>query len=169
MQQQQVFSTDENNENTGQQEAPQNNLQEIADDTTKPENIEHEPLLEHTTSTGVVSGSLLHTYVHNVGQSVGKYVTRLAKLTLPSFSGDPLDLQAFWDSFEAVVHNNEGLTGVQKFHHLRALLLGDAAQVIANFPLTEINYLHSVKLLKDRFGQPYKLANAHMACLYPVW
>ena len=87
---------------------------------------------------------------------------RLSKLTLPTFSGDPLQFQTFWDSFEAAVHNNEGLAGVHKCHYLRAQLLDDAAQVIDNFPLTEMNYLHSVALLKDRFGQAYKLVNAHM-------
>jgi len=97
-----------------------------------------------------------------MGQSVGQYVTRLPKLTLPSFSGDPLTFQTFWDSFEAAVRNNAGLTGDQKFQYLRALLSGDAAQVIANLPLCGANYLNSVKLLKDIFGQPYKLANAHM-------
>ena len=39
-------------------------------------------------------------------------------------------------------------------------MLGDAAQAIDNFPLTDMNYLHSVALLKDRFGQLYKLVNA---------
>ena len=87
--------------------------------------------------------------VHNVGLSV----TRLPKLTLPTFSGDPLHFQTFWDSFEAAVHNNnEGLTGVQKFHYLKAHLLGDAAQVIDNFPLTDMNYLHSMALLKTGLG-----------------
>ena len=64
-----------------------------------------------------------------------------------------------------MVNTNEGLTGAQTFHYLRALLVDDTAQVIANFPLTKRNYLHSVKLLKDRFGQSYKLANAHMEAL----
>ena len=73
--------------------------------------------------------------------------------------------QTFWDSIEEVVHHNKGLTVVQKFYYLRAQLLGDAAHVIDNFPLTDRNYQHSVALLKDRFGQPYELINAHMDAL----
>ena len=65
-------------------------------------------------------------------------------------------------SFEAAIHNNEGLTGVQKLHYLRAQL---AARVIDNFPLTDSNYLNSVALLKNRFGQPYKLVDAHFNAL----
>ena len=122
--------------------------------------------LEHTTSSGVVSNPLSHTHgVHNGGQSVGQFVSRLPKLTLPTFGGDPLQFQTFWDSFAAAVHNDNSLIGVQKFHYLRAQLLGDASNVIDNLPLTDANYQHSVAFLKVRFGQPYKLVNAHMDAL----
>jgi len=50
--------------------------------------------------------------VHNVGH----YVTRSSKLTLPTFSADPFPFQTFWDSFEAAVHNNEGLTGYRNYY-----------------------------------------------------
>ena len=36
------------------------------------------------------------------------------------------------------------------------------AQVIACFPLTDSNYTQSIAILKEKFGQPYKLAGAHM-------
>jgi len=36
---------------------------------------------------------------------------------------------------------------------------------IDNLPLTDVNYDHSVALLKERFGQLYKLVNAHMDAL----
>ena len=94
--------------------------------------------------------------------SVYQNVSRLPKLTLPTFSGDPLQWKTFWDSFNAAVHSNVGLSGVQKFNYLRAQLHGDAAHVIAGFPLTDSNYAQSVTLLKDRFRQPYKLVNVHM-------
>lgn len=96
---------------------------------------------------------------------MGQFVTRLPKLTLPTFSRDPLKFQKLWDSFEAAIHNNEGLTGVQKLHYLRAQLTGDAAHVIDNFPFNDSNYINCVTLLKDRFGQSYRLANAHMDAL----
>ena len=73
--------------------------------------------------------------------------------------------QTFWDSFNAAVHSNASLTGVQKFNYLRAQLQGDAARVVIGFPLTDINYEQSIALLRERFGQPYKLINAHMQAL----
>ena len=90
--------------------------------------------LEHTATNGVVSKSLPHTHVacnvgQSVGQSVGQFVSRLPKLTLPTFGGDPFQFQTFWDSFAAAVHNDNSLTGVRKFHYLRAQLLGDASNV----------------------------------------
>ena len=45
---------------------------------------------------------------------------RLPKLNLPTFSGNPLDWQTFWDCYEASVHNNTTLNGAQKFSYLKA-------------------------------------------------
>ena len=73
--------------------------------------------------------------------------------------------QTFWDSFNAAVHTNTNLTGVKRFNYLRAQLQGDAARVVAGFPLTDVNYQHAITLLRERFGQPYKLINAHMQAL----
>ena len=43
-----------------------------------------------------------------------------------------------------------------------AQVQGDAAHIIDGFPLTDINYMHSVELLKEKYSQNYKLINAHM-------
>ena len=86
-------------------------------------------------------------------------------MSLPTFSGDSLQWQTIWDSFDAAVHSNAGLSGVQKFNYLRAQFHGDGACVVAGFPLTNANYIHSIYLLKDRFGQSYKISNAHLDAL----
>ena len=41
----------------------------------------------------------------------------------------------------------------------------EAAKCIAGFPLTNDNYEHSIALLRERFGQPQKIVNAHMQAL----
>ena len=91
--------------------------------------------------------------------------TRLTKLSIPLFSGNPLQWQSFWDCFEAAVHGNNFLTNVQKLNYLHAQLQHDSARVVAGFPLTGVNYEHSVTLLRQRYGQPHKLINAHMNAL----
>ena len=72
--------------------------------------------------------------------------SRLPKLTLPTFNGNPLQWQTFWDSFIAAVDSNTDLSLVQKFGYLRAQLQGDAANAIGGLPLTDANYTHSVTL-----------------------
>ena len=45
-------------------------------------------------------------------------ISRLPKLNLPNFAGDPLTWQSFWDSYNAAVNSNPALDGVQKFNYL---------------------------------------------------
>ena len=91
--------------------------------------------------------------------------SRLPKLTLPTFYGDPLTWQTFWDSFYVTIHANTNLSGVQKFNYLKAQLQADAARTIAGLPLTEANYHHAIAILGDRYGQLHKIVNAHMQAL----
>lgn len=70
--------------------------------------------------------------------------------------------QPFWDCFEASIHNNNNLTGVQKLSYLRGQLQGEASRVIAGFPLTNSNYQHSVTLLQERFGQLHQQVDVHL-------
>ena len=86
--------------------------------------------------------------------------SRLPKLSLPTFNGNPLQWQTFWDSFNAAVHSNSNLSGVEKFNYLRAQTSGEAAKAISGFPLTNTNYEQAIALLNERFGHSYKIANA---------
>jgi len=99
------------------------------------------------------------------GHAATQYFTRLPKLEVPKYSGDPLNWQSFWDCFESAIHFNSNLSGVQKLSYLRAQLEGDAARVIIGLPLTNMNYEHSVDLLKGRYGKPDKLIKAHIQAL----
>ena len=82
-----------------------------------------------------------HTTLAHPRSSQG--VTHLPKLNIPNFSGEFLQWQ---DCFEAAVHSNLCLTGVQKLNYLRAQLQGKATKVVAGFPLTNVNYEHSIAL-----------------------
>ena len=82
----------------------------------------------------------------------GHSTTRLPKLDIPTFTGQPLEWQPFWDCFAAAIDSNPSLTGVQKLSYLRAQLRGEATRAITGFPLTNLNYQHSVSILKDRYG-----------------
>ena len=90
---------------------------------------------------------------------------RLPKLSLPKFSGEPLEWQTFWDSFDASVDSNASLSGVQKFQYLRAQLTGPAAHCVAGLTATNAHYTHAIEMLRQRFGQPHKVTAAHMKAL----
>jgi len=62
--------------------------------------------------------------------TIAPSVSQLPKLSLPTFLGDPLKWQSFWDSFEAAVNSNSTLDGVQKFNYLRAQIQGEASCAI---------------------------------------
>ena len=63
------------------------------------------------------------------------------------------------------MHSNNVLSDVQRLNYLQAHLGGEASRAIAGFPLTGANYCQSVDLLKDRFGQPQRIVNAHVPAL----
>ena len=70
----------------------------------------------------------------NTFAGVSQNASRLPKLTLPIFGGDPSKWQTFWDSFDSAVHSNNVLTNVQKLNYLRAHLEGEAARALLGFP-----------------------------------
>ena len=45
---------------------------------------------------------------------------KLPKLTLKQFDGQPCEWQAFWDSFKCAIHENPGLSDVDKFNYLKS-------------------------------------------------
>ena len=93
---------------------------------------------------------------------------KLPKITLKSFSGNPIEWLSFWDSFQASVDKNSNISCVDKMNYLSGLLKGEAARVIQGLPLSESNYKRAVDLLKERFGQKQVLINAHMDALLKI-
>ncbi|XP_070535063.1 uncharacterized protein [Ptychodera flava] len=92
----------------------------------------------------------------------------LPKLTLTPFSGDILTWQSFKDGFDAAVHNDTSLSGVQKFQYLRAHLRDEAERAIQMLPLTNDHYLQAVDVLTKRYGKPQSIINAYMKALWQL-
>ncbi|XP_053390231.1 uncharacterized protein LOC128553139 [Mercenaria mercenaria] len=91
--------------------------------------------------------------------------SRLPKFSLPTFNGNILEWQAFWDSFSSAVHSNQNLTDVQKFNYLRSQLKDEAARKIDGFALTNANYSNAVELLHEQYGQKHKIVHAYIQSL----
>jgi hypothetical protein len=91
-----------------------------------------------------------------------RFYHRLPTLDLPTFSGDILLWQTFWESFESSVHSNTALTNAQKFNYLKSQLQNEAERCISGLSLTNANYEQTICLLKDCFGQQHMIINAFM-------
>ena len=91
--------------------------------------------------------------------------TKLPKLILPKFTGDPTKWTTFWDSFSSAIHANDELNEVDKFQYLKSLLEGCAAETISGLPLSSSNYKHAVDLLTKRFGSKQVIISKHIEML----
>ena len=135
-------------EQVGNQPSTSQEEQNQIESNTVGENVPVELNQSISTSTSETNTN------HNISNS-SYSMSRLPKLALPTFDGNPLSWQSFWDSFCTAVHDNPHLGNIQKLNYLRAQFSGEAPKSIAGFTLTESNYLESIKLLKERFGQPH--------------
>ena len=86
---------------------------------------------------------------------------KLPKFDLPTFSGDTLKFNAYWDQFKCAVHDNNDLSAAQKFSYLRASLKGAALQTIDGFETTATNYKPAIDVILHRFGRK-KIIVAHL-------
>ena len=79
-----------------------------------------------TDKTNSHVNSVLMTYicfnVHNSSSINSSIYHRLPTLDLSVFTGNALDWQPFWDSYDSAIHGNLLLTDVQIFNYLKSLL-----------------------------------------------
>nr|CAI5867897.1 unnamed protein product [Callosobruchus analis] len=67
-------------------------------------------------------------------------LVRLPPIKLAVFDGHYQNWLEFKDTFSALLHNNESLSGIQKFYYLRSSLDKSVEQVIKNIEISERNY-----------------------------
>ncbi len=87
---------------------PQSNLSQTINSN---QNRQYATLDQFETSVNQTNGPSTHQ---------SNFYHRLPKLDLPSFSGNIIEWQQFWESFETTVHTNPSLTNVQKFSYLKS-------------------------------------------------
>ncbi|XP_068143648.1 uncharacterized protein [Drosophila tropicalis] len=98
-------------------------------------------------------------------QSVATAATRdceLPKINIKPFGGDYKEWHAFKDLFESTIHGKTTLTNIQKFHHLKSCVIGEAAILIQHLPVVDANYVIAWKSLSDRYEKPRYLVNLLM-------
>ncbi|XP_076246223.1 uncharacterized protein LOC143186434 [Calliopsis andreniformis] len=90
---------------------------------------------------------------------------RLPTIVLPSFDGNYNNWLKFRDTFESLIHNNESLTDIQRFHYLNSALKGPAARVIQSLGVSDANYKLAWATLKRRFEDVKSLIHHHASAL----
>ena len=88
---------------------------------------------------------------------------KLPKLEVPSFSGNVLHWQSFWERFTISVHEQPSLSDTEKFVYLQqSLKRGSASHVIDGLSHTGDNYPEAIASLRSRYDRPRLIHQAHV-------
>lgn len=93
---------------------------------------------------------------------------RLPKIDLPHFDGGYQSWLEFRDTYLSLIHDNDSIDTISKFHYLRASLKGSAAQIIKNIIFKKDNYNIAWGLIYDRFNNNRLLVNFHVQALFNI-
>ena len=91
--------------------------------------------------------------------------SQLPRISIPIFDGDYDHWCTFHDHFTTIVHDDPDIKPILKFQHLIGSLRGDAAALIAQYPVTEINYPIAWKVLVDRYQNKRLLVDSRLNLL----
>lgn len=91
---------------------------------------------------------------------------KLPDLKLPTFNGSYEKWLEFRDAFQAIVHNNLVLSGVEKFYYLKSYLENEPFQTIANLQVTNDNYAVAWALLSDRYENKKLIVHNYVKTLF---
>ncbi|XP_071053586.1 uncharacterized protein [Onthophagus taurus] len=93
---------------------------------------------------------------------------RLPVIDLPKFKGEYETWLEFRDIFESLIHNNNAINNIQKFHYLISALSGSAREVISSLEITQINYDVAWDLLCTRYNNSRILIQIHLKSLFDI-
>ena len=88
---------------------------------------------------------------------------RLPKIDVPTFNGDLLQWQTFWEQFRIAVHNRRDLSATEKLVYLRhSLKDGPAKSVVEGLSHSGDQYTEAIESLKSRYDRPRLIHQAHV-------
>ncbi|XP_028163489.1 uncharacterized protein LOC114355033 isoform X2 [Ostrinia furnacalis] len=93
---------------------------------------------------------------------------RLPKIELPTFNGDYQQWLEFRDTFVSIIHSNDSMDEINKFHYLRACLRESASLVIKSLDFKANNYTAAWELLCKRYDNKRLLVNNHVQSLFNI-
>lgn len=99
-------------------------------------------------------------------QSVIRDSMKLPSIPAPVFNGELQNWVSFLDSFNAMFHQNTGLSDVQRLHYLKSCLVGPAADVVRTIPTTDVNYHTAYNALVERYENKSLIIQSHIRSLF---
>jgi hypothetical protein len=98
----------------------------------------------------------------SIASSSSNCCLKLLPIKLLSFNGEYEYWITFSDMFKTIVHCNEQLSDIQKYHYLKSALTGEAERLISNIQMTTSNYPIVWKLLVDGYENKRLIAGSHI-------
>ena len=89
--------------------------------------------------------------------------SKLPDLQLPTFDGQIMEWNGFWERFQSQVGSLNDLPRSSKFTYLVGQLRGEALRTVQGIIPSEENYSVLEATLKENFGQPRRIIRAHVS------
>ncbi|XP_062529317.1 uncharacterized protein LOC119629802 [Bombyx mori] len=90
---------------------------------------------------------------------------KLPTIKIANFDGTYFKWLEFRDTFTSLIHSNNKIESVHKFHYLNSYLEGEAAHVISNLEVSSANYDEAWQLLCERYNNEKQLISNHLNSL----
>lgn len=106
-------------------------------------------------------------------ESKGATSSQAANIKLPPikiapFDGSPSKWLEFRDTYLSLVHDNDQIDNISKYHYLKSYLEGSASAVIKSVSVSASNYHIAWSQLCDRFDNKRLLINHHLKSLFTM-
>lgn len=93
---------------------------------------------------------------------------QLPQIRISKFDGSYYKWLEFKDLYESLIHNNDRIPEIHKFHYLNSYLEGEAARVITNLEVSTDNYIVAWNLICSRFSNKRQLITNHLNSLLNI-
>jgi len=125
-------------------------------------------LLELCTNTRTPNEGHYQNNILSNAQVSSEVNVKLPPIPLPSFDGSYEQWLFFKDTFKSLIHDNESIPDVQKFHYLRLSLKGSAAELLKSLESSPSNYVVAWNLLEKRYENTQILVRFHIKALFDL-
>ncbi|XP_029170207.1 uncharacterized protein LOC114939928 [Nylanderia fulva] len=134
-------------------------------------------LHEDTENLYVAQRSLLDGYAEQFQESPPSPVRRntegasrssLPRIKVPLFSGNYADWPSFRDLFLSVIGDNTSISNIERLHHLRSSVTGQAEKLIRSLPVTGDNYDRAWAILSKHYENKRELIRSNFATFVNV-